>query len=60
MHGRCPVPSSRRRTASKVLPLARLTVAAQPDLYAVRKQSGRRYLPPATVTRGTRVESLAA
>ena len=48
-----------RLSGGFVLPQARLTVAAQPDLYAVRKQSGRRYLPPATVTRGSRIETLA-
>ena len=48
-----------RLSGGFVLPAARLVIAAQPDLYAVRKQSGRRYLPPATMTRGARVESLA-
>jgi transcription-repair coupling factor (superfamily II helicase) len=48
-----------RLSGGFVLPGARLTVAAQSDLYAVRKQSGRRYLPPATAARGTRVDSLA-
>ena len=48
-----------RLSGGFVLPAARLVVAAQPDLYAVRKQSGRRYLPAATAARGTRVESLA-
>ncbi|MFZ4395365.1 MAG: transcription-repair coupling factor, partial [Kiritimatiellia bacterium] len=48
-----------RLSGGFVLPAARLTVATQPDLYAVRKQSGRRYLPPATAARGTRVASLA-
>ena len=48
-----------RLSGGFVLPAGRLVVAAQPDLYAVRKQSGRRYLPAATAARGTRVESLA-
>ena len=48
-----------RLSGGFVLPAARLVVAVQSDLYAVRKQSGRRYLPAATVTRGSRVESLA-
>jgi len=48
-----------RLSGGFVLPAGRLVVAAQPDLYAVRKQSGRRYLPPATMARGTRIESLA-
>ena len=48
-----------RLSGGFVLSTARLTVAAQPDLYAVRKQSGRRYLPPATVARGTRIETLS-
>jgi transcription-repair coupling factor (superfamily II helicase) len=41
-----------------VLPAARLVVVAQPDLYAVRKRSGRRYLPSAVASRGSRVEAL--
>jgi transcription-repair coupling factor (superfamily II helicase) len=47
-----------RLSGGFILPAARLAVAAQPDLYAVRKQSGRRYLPPATASRGTRVAAL--
>jgi transcription-repair coupling factor (superfamily II helicase) len=41
-----------------MLPSARLVVVAQPDLYAVRKRSGRRYLPSAVASRGSRVEAL--
>ena len=49
-----------RLSGGFVLPAARLVVAAQPDLNAVRKQYGRRYLPTtATAGRGERVESLA-
>jgi transcription-repair coupling factor (superfamily II helicase) len=50
-----------RLSGGFVLPAAHLTVATQSDLYAVRKQSGRRYLPATTAAapaRGPRVESL--
>jgi transcription-repair coupling factor (superfamily II helicase) len=48
-----------RLSGGFVLPAGRLVLAAQPDLYAVRKQSGRRYLPTVAAARGARVESLA-
>lgn len=51
-----------RLSGGFVLPAGKLVVAAQPDLYAVRKQSGRRYLPGAaasTDTRGARIATLA-
>jgi transcription-repair coupling factor (superfamily II helicase) len=52
-----------RLSGGFMLPAGRLAVATQADLYAVRKQSGRRYLPAETVSaapaRGPRVESFA-
>lgn len=48
-----------RLSGGFVLPSARLTVVAQPDLYAVRKQTGRRFLAPTAAAAPTRIDSLA-
>ncbi len=42
-----------------VLPAARLVLASQADLYAMRQQAGRRRLPSATAAQGGRIERLS-
>lgn len=42
-----------------VMPTAHLIVVTQPDLFAIRKRSGHRYLPSAVASRGSRLEILS-